>query len=82
MAKPEITQDTVQLAVVEKRVDNFEDACHTFKKEIKAELKDIGITSTQILLKLNTLETKQKVHAAAFGTAAGFIGALAASIIK
>ena len=82
MGKDGITEETVKIAVVEKRIDTFESTCHTARSEIKAELavikeelKSITKVNTKILLKLNTLETKHKTYAAIFGTVAGYIGA-------
>ena len=82
MGKDGITEETVKIAVVEKRIDTFENTCHTARSEIKAELavikeelKSITKVNTKILLKLNTLETKHKTYAAIFGTVAGYIGA-------
>jgi hypothetical protein len=93
MGKDGITEETVKIAVVEKRIDTFEDTCHTARGEIKAELASIkeelkeelkGITqvNTKILLAVNTLETKHKTYTAIFGAVAGYVGAHLPGIFK
>lgn len=77
-----ISQETLNIAVLEQRVDSFENNFVLFKEEIKKDLRTLNNSSTEILLKMNTMETRQKVYAAVFGAIAGFAGSHLPSLLK
>ena len=87
--KETVSKETMDIAMLDQRLDSFDESCKDFKNFIRSSLKGliesnkvINDNNVKILLKINTLETKQRIYIAVFGTVAGYIGSHLPSIMK
>lgn len=87
--KKTVTKEEMDIAVLDQRLESFDESYKEFKTFIRSSLKDllesnkaINDNNIKILLKINTLETKQRIYIAIFGTIAGLIGSHLPNILK